>query len=909
MDLAKEELIIEERKKKALNYIKHNPNLIFILLLVAFLILGFYIRYLPLTDHGGKPGLWDNTLNDYTLGPDLDPFLFLRYAKTIIETGSLPQMDNLRNVPLGFDTTTELQMVSYMIVLTYKLINLFGNYSLNYAAAFMPVIFFLLTIISFFLFVREIFVRKEMESKIKAGIIASISTLFMIIIPAFLSRTVAGIPEKESVAFFFMFLSFFLFLKSWKSEKTISALIFGVLAGISTGLMGLTWGGVTIVYITIALTMLSAFFLNKINKNELLIYAAWLISSMIILFTMTNRFDIKGFIFGIDTGLSCLVFGIILGHHLIWNTQIKKILNLERIKIPKTVISAIIIILIGLIISIILNPHFVISIFNQVQSRLIKPITGRWSTTVAENRQPYFTEWFGSFGKPVFWMFVLGSIWLFYNMFNKLDKKDRIIMTLSYILLLFGIIFSRYAPHPSILDGENIISKFVYFGSVILFIIVTLKLYIKYYQNNDFAFEKIEFEYLLLFILFFITIASARGAVRLIMVLVPIAPIMMSYLLTDLGFRIYHHKNNRLLLSIILIILIFYACFSGMGYYKSIKIESNSYVPSGYTIQWQNAMSWVRSNTPVNSVFAHWWDYGYWVQSIGNRATVTDGGNNIVWWNYLTGRYVLTGNNQKDSLEVLWNHNVTHLLIDSSDIGKYGAFSQIGSDENFDRLSSGPITIPLDIKQTKETKNGIMRIYSSGSGYGLEEDIVQEINGTKLTLFKENSGLIGISLTYQDNNGTYAFQQPNAWFVSQGEQISLPLRYAYYNKTLIDFKTGIEATAYFIPKLDNAADGTLSMDNLGAVIYLSPRIQRGLLGQLYILDNALGNFNNYELVHSENDYVLSYLQAQGVNLNEFIYYGGLRGPIKIWKIKYTGSEKPNVEYVQKKVPSYISWKF
>ena len=55
----------------------------------------------------------------------------------------------------------------------------------------------------------------------------------MIVIPAFLSRTIAGIPEKESVAFFFMFLSFYLFLKAWKTEKLKFAIILGTLAGIS----------------------------------------------------------------------------------------------------------------------------------------------------------------------------------------------------------------------------------------------------------------------------------------------------------------------------------------------------------------------------------------------------------------------------------------------------------------------------------------------------------------------------------------------------------------------------------------------------------------------------------------------------------------------------------------------------
>jgi len=66
------------------------------------------------------------------------------------------------------------------------------------------------------------------------------------------------------------------------------------------------------------------------------------------------------------------------------------------------------------------------------------------------------------------------------------------------------------------------------------------------------------------------------------------------------------------------------------------------------------------------------------LQSIGERATVLDGGNAIVYWNYLMGRHVLTGDNQKDALEFLYNHNTTHLLIDSSDIGKYGAYSSIG---------------------------------------------------------------------------------------------------------------------------------------------------------------------------------------------------------------------------------------
>ena len=74
-----------------------------------------------------------------------------------------------------------------------------------------------------------------------------------------------------------------------------------------------------------------------------------------------------------------------------------------------------------------------------------------------------------------------------------------------------------------------------------------------------------------------------------------------------------------------------------------------------------------------------------------------------------------------DALEFLYNHNTTHLLIDPTDIGKYGAFSSIGSDKDFDRFSWIPIMI-LDRKQMQETANGTVRVYQGGTA--LDEDII-----------------------------------------------------------------------------------------------------------------------------------------------------------------------------------------
>ncbi|NHI04091.1 Peptidyl-prolyl cis-trans isomerase [Candidatus Nitrosotalea sp. TS] len=42
------------------------------------------------------------------------------------------------------------------------------------------------------------------------------------------------------------------------------------------------------------------------------------------------------------------------------------------------------------------------------------------------------------------------------------------------------------------------------------------------------------------------------------------------------------------------------------------------------TTDWPDALNWLKTNTPPNSVIASWWDYGYWIQTLGHRTTFVD---------------------------------------------------------------------------------------------------------------------------------------------------------------------------------------------------------------------------------------------------------------------------------------------
>ncbi|RMW38252.1 MAG: hypothetical protein EA442_04905 [Candidatus Nitrosopelagicus sp.] len=39
---------------------------------------------------------------------------------------------------------------------------------------------------------------------------------------------------------------------------------------------------------------------------------------------------------------------------------------------------------------------------------------------------------------------------------------------------------------------------------------------------------------------------------------------------------------------------------------------------------WNDSLEWIKNNTPEDAVIASWWDYGYWIQTKADRATLAD---------------------------------------------------------------------------------------------------------------------------------------------------------------------------------------------------------------------------------------------------------------------------------------------
>ena len=853
---------------------------IVVIFLIAILFLSTWIRTSNIDQ------LKDVTTGNYTLGPDLDPFLYLRLAHEVIDFGELQNPDYMRY----HGAKPYYNFLPYGIAYLYKFLSLFMNTSIEYAAIIFPVIFFGASIIVFFFFVRKIFNRRSILQK---NLIAIFSTALYAVTPLMLHRTVAGIPELESAGLFFFWLSFLLFLHAWeeKSENQNKILnkrnLLALLAGISTSFMIFTWGGFKFIMMSLSIAMLIEFILGKIRKREILVYSLWFLPSIFFLVLKSGFFSI----IELTTGLPpTLIFAVLIASIFIkkdFEEKVKRIF--KKNWISKEIISILLVILAGFIILLVISPQYLFGLLSSIKESLLYPFgRQRVGLTVAENAQPYIIEWLSSFGKGFFWLFLFGTIFLFHSAIEHLNKKEKIILDSSFILFIFGFIFSRYSS-SSIFNGQNFASQLFYFGSLLLFIFFLAHIYIKRHKEGNLReLLDIDFSYIFILSLIMLMVIASRGAVRLFVISAPVFIIAVGFLPVVLLNYWAKAKDDflKMFLLIFFVISLIYMVLTFITYEKSIAQSAEFIVPSSYHIQWQEAMAWVRENTQENSIFVHWWDYGYWIQTLGKRPTVTDGGHENTYWDHLIGRYVLTTPRPESALSFMKTHNVSYLLVDSTDIGKYSAYSSIGSDSGGeDRFSQIPIML-LDSSQIIETASGEARLYQGG-GAPVDEDIVYSDQNSSIFLPANRAYVIGMLIEISKEDNSFSFKQPIGVFFYNNQQIRVPLKYLYYKGQVINFGSGIEATARITQGFTVSESGGVSADDFGSVIYLSAKVSDGLFAQLYLMDNSENRYNTISQAYSQPDAFVSQLRSQGVNSEDIIYFQGIRGPTKIWKVDYS----------------------
>jgi hypothetical protein len=302
-------------------------------------------------------------------------------------------------------------------------------------------------------------------------------------------------------------------------------------------------------------------------------------------------------------------------------------------------------------------------------------------------------------------------------------------------------------------------------------------------------------------------------------------------------------------------------------------------------------MAWVRENTTEDSIFVHWWDYGYWVQTWGKRATVTDGGHPNSFWDHTTARYLMTAQSEKTALQLCKAYNVSYFLIDSTDVGKYSAFASIGSDKTGEDRLSWVSTFTLDEKQTQEKNNETTYVYVGGTAF--DQDIVW-----KGQLFPmQKAGVGALLLTLDKKTGTITRLEAYVGYGDKGP-FTIPMRYIWVNNKKYDLKKGDEemlnSMMYIVPSVTNNGFNTL-----GGALYLSEKALNTQWVRLYLLNET----QNFELVHTEPSFFVQQLKdVYNISAGDFVIANDFQGPIKIWKVNYPENITFYPEYLKQTSP-------
>jgi len=396
-----------------------------------------------------------------------------------------------------------------------------------------------------------------------AGLIAAM--LFSVSLPILLRGTI-GWFKAEPLGLFYGILALYLFLSGIKTENKKIAISKLIASGIIFALGLSAWGGVQYFVIPIGMFFFILPFVRK--DHEFLI---WSIPIFVVSFLASALMFERpgpGFVFGLG-GVSLIVPTVFLVSCIF----IQKISKTEN-KTRNGLIFLLIMIVIGPSL-IIINAQ--IEVVNIPQFRYLIAINpfltsvNPLADSIAEHATPTISQ---SFFFHSIWMIFAGlGVWILFS------KKSESISYLKNDMIVFSLLIG--------LTGAYVSSTFVrleVFASFALIILASigLSILIKEIFGNKNLFEKINKGRIIKI--------SFLGAI-LILLVIPL---------------VYPNSN----------------WINAAKAPPTILNGGSSYGVS--TNDWIEPLEWIKNNTPEDSVVAAWWDYGYWITTMSDRATIAD---------------------------------------------------------------------------------------------------------------------------------------------------------------------------------------------------------------------------------------------------------------------------------------------
>jgi len=405
-----------------------------------------------------------------------------------------------------------------------------------------------------------------------AGFLAS---LFFAMSPIIIMRGSMGWFKSEPLGLFYGLLAVYLLLSAIKSDKGKVSVAKIVGGGILLAFGLASWGGVQFFILPIGFFFLALPFMGKDNK--FIIFASVIFTSVFLLVNVlygeiTAAADNKG------TGIS-FIFGLngffLIGctAFLIACVTIRRIVRKNQLRNGLVLLGGAIIAGIAVASSGVISlPSF--RYLNAANPFLIT--TDMLTDSVSEHATTTIDISFFFFS--ILMIFAgIGAWLLFQKKVNRSFKIQGEMAIFALIIGFLGIYFSSAFVRLEVFGSISVIIL----SSIGLSILISKTLKAEHKPTN--VVTKISFL-----------------AIIVILLMVPM---------------VYPEHNN----------------WTNQNEGRPITILNSGSQFDISTNDWYDAMQWLRENTPEDAVIAAWWDYGYWINTVGERKTLADNATLIDW--------------------------------------------------------------------------------------------------------------------------------------------------------------------------------------------------------------------------------------------------------------------------------------
>jgi len=386
---------------------------------------------------------------------------------------------------------------------------------------------------------------------------------FMAFNVGFMQRTTAGFFDNETIGVFGTIMTFYFFIKTIRTGRITHA----ILGGVFLGYLSLSWGGYNFVYYVIPLITVIIVLTGKYNPKVLIAYAGT-IGIGLLIFSLFINFRFNDLISSLDIGGVFFFTLLLIVFHLIY-----------RVKTDRP----------------------------QLYSGILSTI-----------------KWIVIPGSVIF------AILLWINPdFIPLGLGKRLLSILSPLLREQIHIVASVAEH-----APSAWSVF-YYNTLIPLMLIPLGAFFAFKRSN----------YIDIFLLvFLITIFYFTGSmIRIILLFAPVASLVAAYGLSNVlkifgSFfdekRMLSRKRKRQIKTTIgkfeiglVYFIVGLMLFAQVAHAANIATNDLAYSqisPGAQFHDWEESLTWMKTNLPGDTVVVSWWDYGYWITPIGNMTTVND---------------------------------------------------------------------------------------------------------------------------------------------------------------------------------------------------------------------------------------------------------------------------------------------